>query len=277
MLKAQEIACFKRDGYLPKVPLLTGEYTDELRGQCERSCVEVIREGERRQSTNRLKPYLLFPWAADLVRYAPLLDVIEDLIGPDILVFHTTVWLKEANSESFVPWHQDATYFGLAPFEQVTAWIALTPSTRENGCVQILPASHREGQRPHRDQVDERALLSRGQTLSETLEEANAVDLTLEPGEVSFHHTLAKHRSAPNHSTKRRIGIGVSYIPAHVRHIGPTRLSATLVRGTNTGNHFDLERAPDGTDGTAAAAVHLDSLERFWRASEGIPEMAFAH
>ena len=237
----------------------------------------MIREGERRQSTNRLKPYLLFPWAADLVRYAPLLDVIEDLIGPDILVFHTTVWLKEANSESFVPWHQDATYFGLAPFEQVTAWIALTPSTRENGCVQILPASHREGQRPHRDQVDERALLSRGQTLSETLEEANAVDLTLEPGEVSFHHTLAKHRSAPNHSTKRRIGIGVSYIPAHVRHIGPTRLSATLVRGTNTGNHFDLERAPDGTDGTAAAAVHLDSLERFWRASEGIPEMAFAH
>lgn len=277
MLTQHQIERFERDGYLPAMPLLDREYADTLREQCERCCASVVREGEHRQSTNRLKPYLLFPWAAELVRNPALLDAVEALIGPDILVFHTTVWLKDAKSTSFVPWHQDATYFGLAPFEQVTAWIALTPSTLDNGCVQILPASHRDGQRPHRDQPDESALLSRGQTISENLDESKAVDLLLEPGEVSFHHTLAKHRSAPNHSNERRIGIGISYIPAHVRHIGPTRLSATLVRGSNSHDHFDLERAPDGNDEASAAAAHRDSIERFWRASEGIPEMAFAH
>lgn len=277
MLKPPDVERYERDGYLPGIPLLSREYAETLRAQCEHACATVVREGDHRQSTTRLKPYLLFPWAAELVRHPALLDMVEALIGPDILVFHTTVWLKDAQSPSFVPWHQDATYFGLAPFEHVTAWVALTPSTRENGCVQILPGSHRDGQRPHRDQPDERALLSRGQTLAENLDASEAVDLLLEPGEVSFHHTLAKHRSAPNTSAERRIGIGVSYIPAHVRHIGPTRLSATLVRGANTHNHFDLERAPDGKDQVVAAAAHRDSLERFWRASEGIPEMSFAH
>ena len=75
----------------------------------------------KRHPSNRVKPYLLFPWAAKLVRHASILDLVEAVIGPDILVFHTTVWLKPPCSENYVPWHQDATYFGLAPFEHITA------------------------------------------------------------------------------------------------------------------------------------------------------------
>ena len=66
---------------------------------------------------------------------------MEDLVGPDILAFHTTLG-KPAGTEGFVPWHQDGTYFGLAPHEHVTAWIALTPSDEASGCVTILPGSH---------------------------------------------------------------------------------------------------------------------------------------
>ena len=130
--------------------------------------------------------------------------------------------MKEPESAAFVPWHQDATYFGLAPHEQVTAWVALTDSNRENGCVQVLPGSHQFGQRPHKDQADERVLLSRGQTLTDALDETKAVDLLLTAGEISFHHTLLMHRSLPNLSHERRIGIGISYIPATVRHLGET-------------------------------------------------------
>ena len=277
MLTATEIQRYATDGYLPGRPLLTPEETELYRAGCERGCGRVVKDGNRKQSTNRVKPYLLFPWAAALVRHKRILDCVETLIGPDIMVFHTTVWLKEPYSETFVPWHQDATYFGLAPFEHVTAWVALTDSTPENGCVQIIPHSHTTGQRPHFDQPDPKTMLSRGQTLSDAIDESRAVGLELAAGEVSFHHTLAFHRSGVNRTGERRVGIGVSYIPTRVRHVGDTRLSATLVRGTDTYGHFDHEPAPMADEDAAALRAHADSVGRFWKASESIPAMALMH
>ncbi len=277
MLSRTEVDRYQREGYLPGRPLLSPAEAVHLLAGCERCCGPVRRDGSRRQSTNRVKPYLLFPWAAELVRNTRILDCVEDLIGRDILVFHTTVWLKEPHSKNFVPWHQDATYFGLAPFEHVTAWVALTDSTAENGCMQIIPTSHTNGQRPHFDQPDPRAMLSRGQTLVDRVDESRAVDLTLQAGEVSFHHTLAFHRSGVNRGDGRRIGIGISYIPTRVYHVGPTRLSATLVRGTDSYRHFDHEPAPRTEADADAVRVHADAVARFWKASEGIPAMAMAH
>ncbi len=277
MLTDTEVERYAADGYLPGRPLLDPVETAFFRAGCERDCGPAIQDGARRQSSNRVKPYLLFPWAAALVRHPRILDCVEQLIGPDIMVFHTTVWLKEPRSEAFVPWHQDATYFGLAPFEHVTAWVALTDSTPENGCVQILPNSHTAGQRPHFDQPNPKAMLSRGQTLADAIDDRDAVDLVLRAGEVSFHHTLSYHRSGINRTDERRIGIGVSYIPTRVRHIGPTRLSATLVRGRDAFGNFEHEPAPMADDDAAARQAHADSIARFWRASEGIPAMAMAH
>ena len=274
MLQAIDVANFHRDGYLSGRPVLTAEETASYFAHCARCCGPQDMDGVHRQASNRLKPYLLFPWAAKLVRHPCILDAVEALIGADILVFHTTVWFKEPESAGFVPWHQDATYFGLDPLQQVTAWVALTPSTRDNGCVQLLPGSHRTGQRPHRDQADQRAMLSRGQTLTEALDESQAVDLVLAPGDVSFHHTLLMHRSAPNLSLEPRIGFGISYIPTHVRHVTETRLTASLVRGTDRFGHFDSESKPEADDMDAAVAVHSDAVNRFFRASESIAEKA---
>ena len=231
---------------------------------CIRTCGVEIKNTPRRQANNRLKPYLLFRWAADLVRHPAILDSVEALIGPDILVFHTTVWFKEPRSPKSVPWHQDGTYFGLDPFEHVTAWVALTPSTEEMGCMVMLPRSHRHGQLAHADRPDPNLMLSRGQTLATDIDDSQAVNLTMAPGDVSFHHTHVVHRSDPNTSNEPRIGVGISYIPTHVRHVGETRLSATLVRGVDRYGHFDPEPAPDGDATDAAIAAHRDSLERFW-------------
>ena len=162
------------------------------------------------------------------MQHPAILDSVEALIGPDILIFHTTVWFKEARSAKSVPWHQDGTYFGLDPFEHVTAWVALTPSTEEMGCVVMLPRSHRQGQLAHADKPDPNLMLSRGQTVAIDIDDSEAVSLIMAPGDVSFHHTLAVHRSGPNTSNEPRIGIGISYIPTHVRHVGETRLSATM-------------------------------------------------
>jgi ectoine hydroxylase-related dioxygenase (phytanoyl-CoA dioxygenase family) len=164
----------------------------------------------KRHASNRVKPYLLFPWAAELVRHANILDLMGAVIGPDILVFHTTVWLKPPRSENYVPWHQDATYFGLAPFKHITAWVALTPSRPESGCVRVIPGSHHKGQLAHfDDHNDALTMLSRGQKLAGGIREEDAVDLVLEPGGVSLHRRLTVHSSGANRSDDWRIGIGI--------------------------------------------------------------------
>ena len=277
MLTKSDVALYRQQGFLPARRHLSAEDAAVLRRDCIRTCGVENRDPARRQASNRVKPFLLFRWAADLVRHRAILDSVEALIGPDILVFHTTVWFKEAGSPKSVPWHQDATYFGLDPLDHVTAWVALTPSTEAMGCVRILPCSHRRDQLPHADNPDPDIMLSRGQTAVADIDERDAVNLIMAPGEVSFHHTLALHRSGPNKGDAPRIGIGISYIPAHVRHVGETRLSATLVRGVDRHGHFDPEPAPDGDQTDAAIAAHRDSLERFWRASTSVPEMAQIH
>ena len=105
MLSREEVELYRRDGYLPGRRLLSAAEAERLRDDCLRTCVEPLVLGDQNAS-NRVKPYLLFPWAAELVRHASILDLVEAVIGPDILVFHTTIWLKPPRSENYVPWHR---------------------------------------------------------------------------------------------------------------------------------------------------------------------------
>ena len=279
-MDAAAIDTYRRTGVLFPLPGLSPERTEHYRAALTNSCAEAERPVSAagiRQPATRVKPYLLFPWAADLVREPAILDAVTAVIGPDIMVFHTTIWWKQAGSEGRVPWHQDATYFGLAPHEHVTAWLALTDSTEASGCVRILPGSHHGGQRAHADRRDPAIMLSRGQSVTGEIDEARAVPIELRAGQFSLHDTLALHASAPNRAAWDRIGVGISYIPTRVRHIGETRLSATLVQGTDHHGHFDHEPRPLQDLDPAALAAHADSLDRFWRASESIPEMALVH
>jgi ectoine hydroxylase-related dioxygenase (phytanoyl-CoA dioxygenase family) len=281
LLTEAEVAAYERDGFVTPFRAVPEDEAARWRAEMERTvrAFDAAHPAEpgRRYASSRMKPYLLFRWAAEMVRCPAVLDAVEDVIGPDILVYHTTLWWKAAGSPNFVPWHQDGTYFGLAPHDHVTAWVALTPSTEESGCVTIIPGSHRAGQLPHADRPDPAIMLSRGQTLRDAPDAAAAVPIPLQPGEFSLHHTLVQHASSPNRGREDRIGLGISYIPARVRHTGPTRLSATLVRGANTHDHFDLEAEPRADADEAARAAHADSIARFWRASELMPEMSLAH
>ncbi len=279
-LTEAQIAAYEQDGVVFPLTAFNAAQAGLYRQALVRDCAQAERpvsDAGIRQPSTRVKSYLLFPWAAELVRHPAILDAVSELIGPDILAFHSTVWFKPAGSAGRVPWHQDGTYFGLAPFEHVTAWVALSPSTPQSGCVEVLPGSHRAGQRAHVDRKDPQIMLSRGQSIKDPVDEAAAVPIILQPGQFSLHHTMVLHASRPNGSDDDRIGIGISYIPTRVRHIGQTRLAASLVRGTDHYGHFDLEPRPNGAADPAAVAAHEDSLDRFWRAAESIPEMAMVH
>jgi non-haem Fe2+, alpha-ketoglutarate-dependent halogenase len=279
MLTEDAIRRYHDEGFLFPYRAYSPEIASYYRAEVERTCGRTAAPKAALQGavSHRVKPYLLFTWAADMVREPAILDAVEDLIGPDIMVFHTTMWWKEKGSPNRVPWHQDGTYFGLAPFEHVTAWVALSPSNLETGCVRIIPRSHHVGQLPHSDHRDSTLMLSRGQTVAADIDPARAEPIVLSPGEFSLHHTMAIHASDPNSGADDRIGIGISYIPTRVRHVGPTRMSATLVRGQDSHGHFDLEPRPQSDLHPDAIAAHRDSDARFWMASKSIPEMAGIH
>jgi non-haem Fe2+, alpha-ketoglutarate-dependent halogenase len=208
------------------------------------------------------KPHLLFTWLDALVRNEAVLDAVEDVIGPDILCWGGSFFTKEARTQDYVSWHQDLTYWGLEPADIVTAWIALSPSTPESGCMRVVPGSHRQDVIPHTETFAAQNLLSRGQEIQVEVDEATAVDLVLQPGEMSLHHVKLIHGSNPNRSDDRRIGYAIRYIPTSVRQTAGAEDSAMLVRGVDRYRHFIAEQPPAADLDEAALAEHAAVLAR---------------
>jgi non-heme Fe2+,alpha-ketoglutarate-dependent halogenase len=267
-LSDTQIAQYRREGYLSPIDCLTPTETRHFRGRLEAFEREQGDTFGRLPNLVRSKSHMLFTWMADLVRHPKVLDAVESVIGPDILIYHLTSWLKEPNDPSHVSWHQDGTYFGLEPAEQVTAWIALTDSTPEMGCVKLLPGSHVIGQQPHKDVFSPTNLLSRGQTIDRKLDYDRYVTMPLKAGQISLHHTHLVHCSDPNRTGNRRIGIGVSYIPTRCRLINDVRVTASLVRGRDEYGHFDSEPRPAIDFDETAQAAHAAAVDRFFQSNK---------
>ncbi|HXV25041.1 MAG TPA: phytanoyl-CoA dioxygenase family protein [Alphaproteobacteria bacterium] len=265
---------YDRDGYICPVPVLSGEETAAIRGRVESYLGRTSRDARDTKNDPLLqfKVHMVFPWADKLIHHSGALDAVEALIGPDILVWNTAVLIKGPHTRDFVSWHQDVYYWGNHPDHVVGAWIALAESTPENGCVRVIPGSHAWGILPHKDTFGEDNILSRGQQIdSSRIDERLAKDMVLQPGEMSLHHTCTVHGSRPNRSGRPRIGFVITYMcPATVMR-GP-RTGATLVRGSDTRGHFDLETVRPAIDlDPAGLAAHDEAMRPF---SEAIYEGA---
>src|SRR5215471_21420696 len=239
-LSAAALAQYARDGYIFPVPVLSTDEARQYRLRLER--VEGDLGGPLR-GYYRVKPHLLFTWLADLVRHPAILDAVEDVLGPNLLAWSTSFFIKEANDPAYVSWHQDATYWGLSSPDVLTAWVAFTDATVENGAMRMVPGSH-TAQLEHRDTFAPHNLLSRGQEIAVEVDEARGVDILLRAGEMSLHHVRMVHGSPANRSGDRRVGFAIRYIPTHVRQIAGEGDSALLVRGVDDYHHFAPERAP---------------------------------
>ena len=250
-LTRAEVESYRHDGFLFPFPALDESEREACLAGLERYERWLGKPVPQADLRWRTQPHALLPWYAELARHPRILDVVEELIGPDILVWTGTFFIKEAQSPTFAAWHQDSTYFGLEPHEQVTAWVALTDASAEAGCMEVLSAHGAPRQMFHAPLRLEHSINRAGQTIIETLDEADATAMQLPAGSFSLHHTLCVHRSAPNRARHRRIGCGINYIPAHVRPTAPFRMSAMLVRGTDRFGHFDLYDPPTAEFDTA--------------------------
>lgn len=188
-------------GYRMKLEAVEREYPDEINAE------------------NRNNAHLSFSFLDKLVRNRLIVDAVEDLLGPNISLWGSVLFIKEPQSAGYVSWHQDATYVGIKPHTFVTPWLALTPSNRVNGCMSMIPGSHKGHIRPHEDTFEDDNILTRGQVVRD-VDESTAVDLILRPGQMSLHHAEVIHGSRPNLGEDRRIGYAMqAYMPPEARQI----------------------------------------------------------
>lgn len=238
-LTAEQVARYDADGVVFPVDVLS---PDEAAGY--RARLETLEAGHGAMKY-AMKPYLTVTLADELAHNQTLLDAVEDLIGPDLMLWDGAFINKEPHSDKFVSWHQDLTYWGIGPPEHIVSiWLALSEVTPANGCMRMAPGTHRGGILPHVDRFDDANLLSRGQEIGAGFDEDAAIDVVLRPGQMSLHHGLVIHGSNPNASDQRRIGLNFQFITPAVRQSQMKHDSAMLVRGRDTARHFAPEPRP---------------------------------
>ncbi len=262
-LTQTQVQSYRYDGYLFPLPALGADEAARCLAGLERAEADLGSPLPKAEMKWRGAAYTYLPWVNELVRHPRILDLVEDVIGPDILVFWSTFFIKEPGSPTFAAWHQDATYFGLEPYEHVTAWVALSDASREAGCMEVVSSHGAPRQLHHAAARLANSINGAGQVIVEPLDEANAVAMMLQAGELSLHHTLCPHRSAPNRASHRRVGLGISYIPAHVRPVGSYRMPALLVRGSNAAGNFDLLPSPVSEFSAEGIALHERTYKRY--------------
>jgi len=245
ILTAEQIASYEELGFLDSIPILSAAEADQSRGEVEKTCAAL---GGR---VTRLDgPHLYFRWAWELSTHPRVLDCMEQLIGPNIMLKSTRLFYKFGHSDSFVGWHQDGLTERVADAYVPAIWLGLTPATAENGCLRVVPGSHRLGLVPHADIPNPDNLTTQGATAQVPIKAPH--DVVMKAGEMSLHHPLMLHASNPNRSPEARIGFSATYsTPA----LESSRTAVAWVRGDGPRDRFRIvETPPDWAMEEAVAA-----------------------
>lgn len=200
-------------------------------------------------------------WFLEIAREPGLLDLLEQLLGPEVVLWTGAIFGKPAGVGKATPWHQDGEYWPIRPLATATVWVALDAATPENGCLRVIDGSHADRKLyPHQTQVGDLVL---HQALDPAyVDEAGISEIVLEPGQVSVHDVYLAHGSEPNRSAHRRAGVTYRFMPGGAlfdralsakqhREKGVTDLSRRdlyLLRG-------DPKRCPNAADLTPAPAI----------------------
>jgi hypothetical protein len=218
-LQADEIEHYRREGWviprwqLPpaRVQAMAAALDDLLArnpGVRPEKLVSAHVEGDNGEGVRGSRDFL------ELARDREIVDLVSDVIGDDVILWGCHVFCKPAGEGYETPWHQDGHYWPIRPLATCTAWVALEPSTEANGCLRVIPRSH-EGQRLHEHLHEDRDDLTLQQRLAEgAFDEAQAVSLQLQPGQMSLHDVYMIHGAAANTSGQRRTGVALRYMPA---------------------------------------------------------------
>ena len=252
---------YDRDGYVSGVPILSSEEAASHRKRLEDA------ESQAGSMHYQSNVHTILTSAAELTKHPRVLDVVETMIGPNILLHNSTFIIKEPHTPSHVSWHQDLTFWGLSHDDQVSMWLAFSPASEESGCMRMIPGSHKTGVYKHEATDDESNVLLQGQTI-QGVDESRSVMAPLASGEASFHHGWTLHASMPNNSDDRRIGLNVQYLATHVRQTKHDLDTAILVRGVD--DYHNFKSAKFATTDLDPVAVKLqEDMDKLYRETAG--------
>ena len=256
-LTTEQLEHYKNKGYVSPVNALSSSEAKEIRDEIEK--IEKDWPGAL-EGINRNYVHLLSPIFNKVCLNKNILDAVESIIGKNILICGTTLFVKNPNKKGFVSFHQDAKYIGLEPHNWVTVWLAITDTNEHNGCMRMLPGSHKENLKTHEQKFDENNLLTRGQTITNV-----ALDKTepiiLKAGQVSLHHPLIVHGSGLNQSKDRRIGFVIqSYIGTNVKQV-LGKMYVQLVRGKDNFNYHRKTIKPTKTMEKKSVNIRKKAME----------------
>jgi len=239
-LTSNQLKQYNDQGYVSPINALTSVEAFEIRKE-----IEFIEKKipEQIQKSGRYNVHLISPLLDEVVHNSKILDAVQSIIGENILVCGTTLFIKNPNEKGFVSFHQDAKYIGLDPHNWVTAWVALTVANEENGCMRMWMRSHKNNLQEHNQKFNEANLLIRGQTVENVpIEETTSI--ILKAGQMSLHHPTIVHGSGLNKSNDRRIGFVIqSYIATNVKQV-IGKNSVQLARGIDTFNYHETITRP---------------------------------
>ena len=220
------------------------------------------------------KTHLLLEWIPKLCAEGILLDVVEALIGPDIVLWDASIPLKPPQSSGYFGWHQDGAYWPIEPLEKVVSvWVALSAVNPLNGGVRMIPGSHRFGPLAHDKTFDKKSMLRRGQRIAVPVDETKAIDIVLQPGQASFHHTLMLHGSGANRTDTWRLGVIANFAAADVGPSPGHEESAILMRGSPQGTRFTLEPPPASDLSPQALTRYAEVVARSSRRYQDVPSV----
>ena len=215
-----------------------------------------------------IKPHLVSGWLDEIVRLPAIIDMVADLIGPDIVLWESDWAVKRAGTGEYVPWHQDSPYWNLSTNDVVSVLLAVTDITVENGAMKVVIGSHRDGEvgalsvggdvhqlyAEGERTTDEKCMFPFSHELGDVIDVDSATPVVLRAGELSVHSIHIVHGGEPNPSDSDRVMFGMRYISADTRCKSGVD-SVTAIRGDCERGYFDLEPRADGefTDGSLAA------------------------
>ncbi len=208
MLSDQEISQYRENGFIIPDFRLSEETLAEIRGHHDRLVA-------RRPEFADYCPHVL---AFDLsflnyARSPAIVDMVEQLIGPDLALWNSSFFAKPAKNGRRTPWHQDGEYWPIRPVATCTVWLAIDPSMRENGCLQVLRGSHKDRTLHHHNTSTATDVTLNLELGADQIDEAKVVDLELEAGQMSLHDVFLFHGSEANRSAQPRRGMTLRYMP----------------------------------------------------------------
>jgi hypothetical protein len=272
VLSPDEIAAYRRDGYIVPRFRLEG---DELAG-LQQAVADLVEDNPTLLDQSIVAPHVPGSGVQGVKVRRPdywkrvalhprIVDMVEQVVGPDIVLWGTTLFYKRALSGPATGWHRDGQVWPIKPLATTSVWIAATESTARNGCLRMIPGSHaaqRIGEHVFEDRKD---MIVRRSLARDEFDESTAVDIELEPGQMVMFDVYTVHGATHNRGDVPRAGYALRFMPStsHFDHDGAERRDEPgyahdtrplfLARGRDVCGRNDFRRGHPLENGEAAA------------------------